>query len=938
MRKKIYSLLLSLIMVVTFMPAMTFADVVATPTEGVNVVLTASPRVNNGDATNLSNWQGAISSKVSFDTMLFAGNFIKSSNWGGSPANNNKGLQSILDANSTNGIKNAIFTCGQEDYAIDPSLSMMGYPVSATLSGPLSAMPGFTRIGEAYSTDAYKVFCLGAASDTPEFPQEDIDALDTYLNKNSNTPVFVLSYYSLGTINGKSCALNAEKLIDVLNKYNNVVFFWGDRNCNATEGKIVKPNGSITYDNNLLKKIKFTSAFIGNSKNNRSGSYGLVANINGKTVALQYYKSDGTAEGEAVVIDLNDSNNVQIPETQISTGDAYVVPGAGRPTMVDPNNMDYMSMYAQTSGATSVFAADRKLQVKVGQNLKLDVFNTTSETKNYTVHCSKTGYVDVNEESLTISGTSKETLSITGTKTGSELLVIESDSDNKSFVEIEILDSKGNEPDATSINVTPVKPYNLGTEERPNKIESHEQTYMCAVDREYELDITNIYGENKEFTVSADATTGINFTEGLDNDKKILVGQYKTETVKFIATKSGNADIKITSGTEATDCNAVVHLTAVRPDRDVFATIMDMSMMGMSSAPIERTIYIDDFGEDEDKTINLNLSYYDMMSWFGPSESTGNKQFKVQIDNGGGAIGCDDLGNEIELPSDGSIETIKVNINKLGTATISFTATAQSVNWETFEDTTVDVSSTVKIYVKNRPVASEESGEIGISDVLPLLIPLSALPVASAAVISQLFKIDDVINSGSETTAETPAEPEKTEPVKKEIVSIEGNATADVAKSAVYTGKKINQPVTVSCGDKVLTEGVDYETVYLNNKNIGRAQIIISGIGEYKGCIVAEFNILPRKMEISKLKAGKKAFTLNWKTDKTVGAYQIKYSASKNFANAKTVTVTNVNSKTKTIKKLKSGRKYYVKMRSFKSVDGTKYYSNWTAAKSVKVK
>ena len=39
-----------------------------------------------------------------------------------------------------------------------------------------------------------------------------------------------------------------------------------------------------------------------------------------------------------------------------------------------------------------------------------------------------------------------------------------------------------------------------------------------------------------------------------------------------------------------------------------------------------------------------------------------------------------------------------------------------------------------------------------------------------------------------------------------------------------------------------------------------------------------------------------------------------------------------------TIKKLKSKKKYYVRMRTYKVVNGKKVYSAWSKAKSVKVK
>jgi len=80
---------------------------------------------------------------------------------------------------------------------------------------------------------------------------------------------------------------------------------------------------------------------------------------------------------------------------------------------------------------------------------------------------------------------------------------------------------------------------------------------------------------------------------------------------------------------------------------------------------------------------------------------------------------------------------------------------------------------------------------------------------------------------------------------------------------------------------------------------------------------------------------GKKRITVTWKkqTAQTTG-YQIQYSTSSNFKNAKTVTVRKNRTTKKTITGLKNGKKYYVRVRTYKTVKtghkSTKYYSNWS--------
>ena len=83
----------------------------------------------------------------------------------------------------------------------------------------------------------------------------------------------------------------------------------------------------------------------------------------------------------------------------------------------------------------------------------------------------------------------------------------------------------------------------------------------------------------------------------------------------------------------------------------------------------------------------------------------------------------------------------------------------------------------------------------------------------------------------------------------------------------------------------------------------------------------------------------KKSLKLSWKKDKTVTGYQIQYSTSRTFASGnKAVGVAGAATVSRVIGSLTKGKTYYVRIRTYKTVGKTKYYSTWSAAKTVTTK
>jgi len=126
---------------------------------------------------------------------------------------------------------------------------------------------------------------------------------------------------------------------------------------------------------------------------------------------------------------------------------------------------------------------------------------------------------------------------------------------------------------------------------------------------------------------------------------------------------------------------------------------------------------------------------------------------------------------------------------------------------------------------------------------------------------------------------------------------------------------------------------------YKNNKKVGKATVTIKGKGNYKGTLTKTFKINPKPTKITKIVKGSKSFMVKWskRTTQTTG-YQIYYTTSTTRKNGKTVTLSKTSTISKKISSLKSKKKYYVWVRTYRTVNGTKYYSQWSSRKSVTTK
>ncbi len=153
--------------------------------------------------------------------------------------------------------------------------------------------------------------------------------------------------------------------------------------------------------------------------------------------------------------------------------------------------------------------------------------------------------------------------------------------------------------------------------------------------------------------------------------------------------------------------------------------------------------------------------------------------------------------------------------------------------------------------------------------------------------------------------------------------------------SYTYNGKKQKPTVSLSNTNGYL---YDYELSYdSGRKNVGEYNVWVN-FDSGTGMVRKTFTIKPKSTSITSLKGQNDGFKLKWSKRTTqVTGYEIRYSTSSKFSSYKDIQVKK-GTTSKTVKELKNKKKYYVKIRTYKTVKGKKIYSSWSKVKSVKTK
>lgn len=159
-----------------------------------------------------------------------------------------------------------------------------------------------------------------------------------------------------------------------------------------------------------------------------------------------------------------------------------------------------------------------------------------------------------------------------------------------------------------------------------------------------------------------------------------------------------------------------------------------------------------------------------------------------------------------------------------------------------------------------------------------------------------------------------------------------------------YNGKTIKPSVIVKDSKGKKVNNSNYTVAYSKGlKNVGNYKVTIKFKGNYSGTVNKTFTIIPKSTTLTNLSSSKKKATVKWKKQVSqTNGYQLQYSLNSNFKSAKLLNVTNNKVTSKSISNLKSKKKYYVRIRTYKNVKvngkSTKLYSKWSKSLNVKVK
>ena len=162
----------------------------------------------------------------------------------------------------------------------------------------------------------------------------------------------------------------------------------------------------------------------------------------------------------------------------------------------------------------------------------------------------------------------------------------------------------------------------------------------------------------------------------------------------------------------------------------------------------------------------------------------------------------------------------------------------------------------------------------------------------------------------------------------------------------LYNGRTRSPSVTVESSKYDLVKGTDYTiTKSPGRKDVGRYDIKVEMKGHFKGSKTVSYWIYPKGTTLKSVTGYKGKILVKWNAQrekmstKRITGYQIQVATNKNFTKGKKTVVRRGYARTQRyVKNLKKGQTYYVRIRTYRTVDGKRIYSSWSAPKKVTTK
>ncbi len=162
--------------------------------------------------------------------------------------------------------------------------------------------------------------------------------------------------------------------------------------------------------------------------------------------------------------------------------------------------------------------------------------------------------------------------------------------------------------------------------------------------------------------------------------------------------------------------------------------------------------------------------------------------------------------------------------------------------------------------------------------------------------------------------------------------------TQSAKTTAVIKAQKTDGSISLKSSDSKIVKISGTSIIPLSP---GCATVTITAAqGKNYNAASQKVTVTVRPLPVSSLSLSSSAkgqITASWKQVNSITSYQIQYSLESTMKNAQTITAKSA-SKSAVLKKLTSGKKYYVRIRTIKAVSNKNYYSTWSKTASVNVK